>query len=299
MCELFTYQGDNCHIVYKNLFRDTDDETGSYIKYLRQHISNLWERFKNYADPHFKEEFCRNPDQRYWEMYLGCCLLDRGFDIKTNKAGPDFCLNIGGKKVWIEAITASPGQENSPDCVPEGALGIAQAVPRDKIILRYRASLAEKEKKYASYLKKGVVEEDDIKIIAVSGGSLRRWPTSDTHPFILSAVFPMGHHFLSIERQTGEVVDQGRHFQPCVKKNNGAEVETLFFLDPAHSDISAVIYSSSDMGNPPKQHGSDLLIIHNPLARNPIPRSSLKLPTDYWIEDVGEAWTLHHEDFED
>lgn len=41
--------------------------------------------------------------------------------------------------------------------------------------------------------------------------------------------------------------------------------------------------------------GDDLFIIHNTLATNPLPRKSLKLLTDYWVEDEGEMWNLRHE----
>ena len=297
MCELFSYRGVDCHPSYEGLITDTGD--GEHVKFLRHYISGLWEKFAPYADPHFVSEFRLNPNQRYWEMYLGCFLLERGFAIRSQKHGPDFFLELSGKRIWIEAVTASSGKSGSPDQVPEivslSQGGGAQAVPRDKIILRYRSSLAEKEKKFSEYIGAGVVGSNDIKVIAISCGELKRWPDSDTLPYILSAVYPMGHEYLSFSQETGEVVDQGRHFQPHIHKNNGAEVETLFFLDEAHNNISAVIYGGSDIGNPPHQIGDDLLIAYNPLAKSPLTRGSLKLPRDFWMEDNGEFWRLQSE----
>jgi len=300
MCDLLNYRGNDCHVVYKNLFIQGDDENiDAHISYIRRQVSDMWEKFKPLSDRHFIKEFRHNPDQRYWEMYLGACLLEKGFDIKSANEGPDFFLNLDHQKVWIEAITASPGEIEKADTVPkmltlsEG--GGVQNVPRDQIILRYRNALSEKEKKFSVYKQRDIVGENDINIIAISRASLRSWPEGDRIPFILSALFPLGHEFLSIDRKTGEVVDQGHHFQASIKKRNGADVETLYFTDPVHSNISAVIYSSSDLGNPPKARGCDLVIIHNPLAKTPLPRKFFKFDTEFWAEETGNGWKLHRD----
>lgn len=296
MCELLAYAGDDCHVIYKNTRKAADDEAGHRCHMIRQHVEKLWHKFKPYADSHFIDEFRRNPDQRYWEMYLGCCLLDKGFNLTPQKKGPDFNFDVDGKRVWIEAVTATVGQEGSPDRVPDLVLvsegGGAQEVPRNKIILRYRAALDEKEKKFKSYMKDGMVGKDDIKVIAISSAPIRGWSKGGTHPYILSAVFPIGQPYLSLQPKTGKVVGQGHHFQPAVTKTNGAQVETLFFSDPAHSDISAVIYSNADIGNPASTPGNDFLIIHNPLATTPLPLGLLPYGWEYWAEDEGDRWAL-------
>jgi hypothetical protein len=298
VCELFDCRDDDCHVIYKNLFINTDDEVERHVEYIRQSIAKMWDRFKPFADPDFKAEFCRQPDQRYWEMYLGNCLLDRGFDLvpKKTETGPDFCLKIGEKKIWVEATTVSSGQKDKPDHVPElvplSKGGSAQAVPREKIILRYTNSLDEKERKFKGYLENKIVGQEDIKIIAISRGSLRGSSALDLNSFILSAVFSLGNDFVTYDCATGEIVRQGRHYQSAVKKANGVEIETLFFMDSAHSDISAVIHNSSDIANPPEERGVDLSIIHNPFAKNPLPRGSLKFLTEYYVEDVGNEWEL-------
>lgn len=299
MCELWTYNGDDCHIGYKNIRDVRDDENGYYCQKLRQHVAELWEQFKPYADPHFVEEFRRSPDQRYAEMRLGCYLLNEGFSLQTQKKGPDFLFKVDGRKIWIEVVTPTVGQEGSPDRIPDiVANGKAHRVPRDKIILRFRAGLDEKERKFRSYIQGGIVGQGDIQIIALSAGAISPMRTlSGVHPYILSAVFPLGHPYITLERETGEVIGQGNHYQPALTKANGAQVETLFFADPAHSNISAVIYSQADIGNPRLKLGDDLFVIHNPLAVNPLPRGLLPCGREYWAEDKGDSWDLRHEDF--
>jgi len=300
MCELFNYRGDDCHIIYKNVRDIGGDEIGLHHQSIHQNIAELWKKFKPHADTRFVEEFRRNPDQRYWEMYLGCCLLDKGFSLNTGPKGPDFRLEVGGKKIWIEAVTPTVGQENSPDRIPELILlsegGGAQRNPRDKIILRFRAGLAEKENKFRGYVKDDTVGKGDIKVIALSSAAIRGWSKSDTNPYILGAVFPIGHAYLTLDKETRKVVGQGYEFQPAVSKAKGRPVETLFFIDPAHSDISAVIYSDADIGNPRPQLGDDLLVIHNPLAANPLLRGLLPCAREYWAVDEGNSWAVRYQD---
>jgi hypothetical protein len=90
-CELFTYSGDDSHIVYKNLCSTPNDDNKNreHIAYLRQSISAMWQKFKPLADSHFMTEFPRMPDQRYWEMYLGSCLANREFSVTSADSGPD------------------------------------------------------------------------------------------------------------------------------------------------------------------------------------------------------------------
>lgn len=295
MCELLSYRGDDCHIIYKNIVADNGSKQ-TPCQLIRQHIENLWAQFKPYADTHFVEEFRHNPDQRYWEMHLGCHLLNNGLRLNTSQKGPDFNFELSGNRIWVEAITPTAGHSDNPNHIPELILlsegGGAQETPRDKIILRFRAALDEKEKKFKAYVQDGTVGKDDIKVIALSSGAIRGWSKSGTLPYILSAVFPIGHAYVTLDKKTGEIVGQGYNFQPAVSKANGAEVETLFFTDPAHSDISAVVYSDADLGNPRPPLGNDLLVIHNPLAANPLPHGLLPCALEYWAEEKEGIWEL-------
>lgn len=287
-CELFNYTKEDAHIVYKNLFTNAANcnVNRGLIAYIRQSVSDMWSKFKHLADSNFVSHFPIMPDQRYWEMYLGCCLIDRGFSVTSKDSGPDFCINIGERKIWIEAVTASLGKENNPDRVPEPVAKIASAAPRDKIILRYISSITEKIIKYQKYATTNIFSDKDIKIIAVSHGDLRRVGVdSDELPYIIGAVFPVGSSYLTIDTQTGDELETGRHYQAEIIKAKGKPVGKELFADPSYEDISAIIYSNSDVANIPNVWGSDIIVIHNPLARNPLPRGLLKFPLEYWVEE--------------
>jgi hypothetical protein len=38
----------------------------------------MWATYQPYAEPGFPQDFARDVDGRFWEMYLGCTLLDAG-----------------------------------------------------------------------------------------------------------------------------------------------------------------------------------------------------------------------------
>ena len=42
------------------------------------YIERLWSQFRQYADRQFEVEFIADLQGRFWEMYLGCALLDAG-----------------------------------------------------------------------------------------------------------------------------------------------------------------------------------------------------------------------------
>jgi hypothetical protein len=82
-------------------------------------LEELWIQYCPYADRHFLQEL-RQENQFYprlWELHLGCTLLRRGDDLKkVGNEGPDFCVHVGDKKIWIEAI--APGAGTKKDAVP-------------------------------------------------------------------------------------------------------------------------------------------------------------------------------------
>jgi hypothetical protein len=75
----------------------------------------MWATYQPYADPDFPQGFARDVDGRFWEMYLGCTLLESGRTllpvIEGQRAGgqPDLCVIEGRRRIWIEAIAPDEG----------------------------------------------------------------------------------------------------------------------------------------------------------------------------------------------
>src|SRR5262245_5940459 len=107
MTDLFELDGQDLDRGYLNL------REGKFAteRTLRAQLQTMWDRYEPYADPDFRNGFARDPDARFWEMYLGGALLDSGKTLlpateRKSAAGlPDLCVVDGGRRIWIEAVT--------------------------------------------------------------------------------------------------------------------------------------------------------------------------------------------------
>src|SRR5713226_8696952 len=67
-------------------------------------LEDLWQTYQPYnADPHFQKEMQESSakfNQRFWEMYLGCVLLEQGVALKKSSSkGPDLCIEYGENQI--------------------------------------------------------------------------------------------------------------------------------------------------------------------------------------------------------
>ena len=95
----------------------------------------------------------------------------RGFVLKCPKPGPDNLIELSGQRIWIEAVTATPGDPSKPDSLAERIDGQMSLVPADKIVLRYSNAIATKYTAYQNYLANNTVALTDAYVLAVCG-----WP---------------------------------------------------------------------------------------------------------------------------
>ena len=257
----------------------------------------LWETFKDLADDHFIQQFKIDFDARFWEMYLTCTLLERGFAARCPKPGPDVLLIHDGGQIWIEAVAPNSGSVDSSDAVPEFQTGKAQWVPNDQIILRYRSAISEKCKKYQDYLSAGILSPRDAFVIAINGCNVRTSMLDFDPPRITRTVFPIGDEYITIDRDSGDVTNKGFHFKNTVTKSRGSEVPIDIFLDKNYSYISGVLFSNSDCSNRPEINGEDFIYVHNPLADNPVPHEFLRIGREYIADPSGNEYKLRFNDW--
>lgn len=263
--------------------------TYSLRKHTKDWMEKLWLQYKPYADIQFRTDFRHQFTQRAWELYLGATLLNRGFDLgKHRNSGPDFDLrNATGKRIaWIEAVTATQG--NGADRVPDIAYGAVSSVPVEKMVLRIANSLYVKYKKYCSDRESGLVSENDPYVIAIDRSELGHGDA--LLPLILKALFGIGDLALRM-RVGGESVEEPERFWtslPSLEKTNGQIIPMLFFENPEHSGISAVIYTKDHVINSPRnsnEMGENFVVVHNPLAKNPLLRGIFPFGEEYIAED--------------
>jgi hypothetical protein len=156
MTLLFDNDDPDASQGFKNLKAAAEDSTGGKI---RLGLEKLWSRFEPYADKQFIKEFGRHVEERFWEMYLGVRLLKgrkalRKKDKLPNEKrdeGPDFCIQKGRRRIWVEVIAPSPGDESNLDKVPDLFTSGAGSDSRRKIELRIASALKAKTDKFARY----------------------------------------------------------------------------------------------------------------------------------------------------
>lgn len=258
-------------------------------KIFKEWIESSWLKFKPYADKQFAKDF-RLADKfspRCWELYLGVTFLDIGFRLgQHNNAGPDFDLQSDDNKrlAWVEAVTPSKG--TGEDKVPTIAYdGEAWDLPEKQLLLRITTALSDKFNKYKRELIKQAVGENEPFAIAINTSEFNHLDT--IHPRILDVLFSIGHPVLQLDRMTGAVKDRYWQYRPNVTKSNKSDVSMNFFDDETHSGISAVIYCNAHLINSPlvpNEVGDNFVIVHNPLARNPLPVGFFSFGQE-WIKE--------------
>jgi hypothetical protein len=120
--ELFA-SGAATDLAFSNLRDGTDDCQIA----ARSFVEQLWDTYCSYADDHFLTEISRDFNAWFWEMYLTCALLEhapkRGYALSCPKPGPDICLQLDAKRIWVEAISVTNGRRGKPDSLQEPANG--------------------------------------------------------------------------------------------------------------------------------------------------------------------------------
>ena len=257
---------------------------------------DMWAVFEPYADSHFTKEIKRDFDGRFWEMDLTCTLLELGYNVSCPKPGPD--MKIEGN-IWIEAICPTGGHKNSPDKVPEIVTGLAQSVKYEPIALRFTSAIIEKYQKYIGYINGGVIREFEPYVIAINGNQIPNARLDFPMPRIARAVLSIGSEYITCSRESGEAISSGYNYQESISKSNGAEISIGIFLDKKYEGISAILYSCVDVCNRSERLGQDFILIHNPLAKNPISEGYFRLGREAIVSiDNEEDYSIRWLDYE-
>lgn len=276
MSDLFDIDGANLDLGFENLKAAASPAE----QQLRETLQKMWIHYEPYADPDFRQGFARDVDGRFWEMYLGCTLLEAGrtlmpvADRQRQGGQPDLCVLDGNRRIWIEAV-APEGGDSGPDQilrpVPINEGGGLIAAPIRQAQLRTSGVFWTKSRKIRRYIKEGVISPEDVRIIAISASRFGIYVSEHPLPLIMTTLFPIGDAFLSINRDTGDVIEEGFHAAPFILR----EVEPIprtAFLDERFADISGVIWSRIGVGNLSRQV-RPITYVHNPLAQAPLPVS--------------------------
>lgn len=294
MTSLWDMDGDGLDVGFVNI----REARYPSERRLRAALDALWACYEPYVDPDFREGFARDPEGRFWEMYIGFSLLQAGKRLmptaerRADGGQPDICVVDEERRIWIEAIApqrgdTGPDQVRGPRPINEGG-GFAPA-PKRQAQLRMTSALWTKSQIIRGYMDEGVIREDDIRLIAIGAGRFGAYVREEPLPLILSAVFPIGEEYVSINQGTGEVIDQG--FNPSfeIQREKGT-IPRIAFLDEAFCHVSGIVWSRAGIGNMLREV-RPISFVHNPLA-------DLPMQQRWGVWDREFATTVYENSFE-
>ncbi len=129
-----------------NLIKDSQEP---HIIELREHLIKCWKMYQPYADKKFEENFPKNMEASYWEMYLTCAFLEKSLPVKKRPLnrkydkGPDIVIEDKNCRILIEATTVDnavecfKSGEKNPERIMEPDYCKANKIEIEKQILRY------------------------------------------------------------------------------------------------------------------------------------------------------------------
>ena len=138
-------------------------------------------------------------------MYLAVAIMDCGYAIVAPKRGPDFGIIVDGHRVWIEAVTATAGADESLEQVPGFVFGQMRNVPNEHIILRYVSAISEKVlRQYPRWIEGRHVHAQDCVIVALNPKLIEREVFDTIPPRIVQIAYPVGPLAVVIDPRTGQ-----------------------------------------------------------------------------------------------
>ena len=257
------------------------------------------------ADPKFLDEL-QLGERNFWacasEAFVAARLAEKIFPDRKNGHGPDFLVMDGARRVWIEVIC--PEAMRVPDDWLNPEPNNVHTLPDRELLLRWTAAIKQKANALLGaddgtpgYLAKGIVTAGDAYVIAVNACRLRSGPFPSLVgisglPFAAQAVFPIGPRQITLNADTHEIISSGHQYRPSIATDAGKTVETVTFLNPRFSPISAIwaldLDGGSAIGN-----SEPSALIHNPLASVPLTRGFLPADEEYAAELDGDTAVIN------
>ena len=283
---LFTNSHDAPSPEYKYVLNAADERSQE----VKAHCEDLWSDFSKHADEHFLDEFPVHFHQRWFEMYLTVSLIRAKLPVTCPKPGPDILLNLGKRRIWVEAVCATEGQLGKPDSVPPVECGKARNVPIMQYVTRIRNSLSEKERKFREYKKKGIVKCGDHQVIAVNSGAICGL-FGNLDECMMRSLYGVGDMFVTFNKTSGKFGETGRRSVLTIAKFSGAEIDVQPFVNESMEHVSSVLASWANAFNRPSNLGADFVLYPNLSCSNPLLGSMLPVAEEWLFTETEDSWS--------
>jgi hypothetical protein len=290
---LFDVDATNATVGWQNI-RTAGGPTEAWLK---SELEKLWRYHEFTADEAFRAEFARQPEPRFWEMYLAAHLVRCHKKLMPRKEiaqckdgykGPDFGVRKGNRVIWIETIAPDKGDQNNIDKVPELLPAgtnerFLHVAPRRQVELRITSALYTKALAFRHYRNDGIIGEKDSCIVAISGAQFALQAVTAGLPYVVSAVYPFGEEQFTLESSTLKVLGSDFTFSDTIQRTAKPDepIPRSAFRGDQFKDISGIVWSRSSVGNfSPIRH--DLVYVHNQRAERPVPRGWVRWREEYY-----------------
>ncbi|MFN0131591.1 MAG: hypothetical protein ACKVW3_03515 [Phycisphaerales bacterium] len=238
----------------------------------------------------------------WWEMYVGCALLEQGvqlvpraqWDNSWKGAGPDLMATIDGLRVWIECVAPGPG--DGADAVPELTDGLLDDVPLHQISLRFLSVIEGKRKTWAGYMTKGIVKAQDGFVVAINAHGVPLTFLSGNRPLILNSLYGLGDQAITYNRTTKEWSEPFLKRRLFIPKLKGEAIDANLFGNGKAAEVSGVLYSTVDAWHPKSTPALGVLFVHNLTAAVPLPDRWLPQSVSYAVTVNGARGTIERSD---
>ncbi len=294
VADLFSVSGPDLDRGYINI----QAGAAAVERELQAILREMWAVYEPFADPNFVAEFAREPDARFWEMYLACELLEAGKTLlptveRSRQGGqPDVCVLDGDRRIWIEAIAPDVGEEGpdqvrGPVPINEGG-GLAPA-PTRQVQLRTTSALWTKTQKIERYMRDGVIGANEVALVAIGAGRFGLYASEQPLPSVLSSVFPIGPEVVTVDLAREEIVEQS--FEPSFRiERAGGSIPRTAFLDERFRAVSGIVWSRASIGNM-RRAERPLTLVHNPVAAAAMPEHWGVWDREFVTRADGDRWT--------
>ena len=186
-----------------------------------------------------------------WEAILWKFLSAHSFNLSPHQdAGPDFCVNHSGQKIWIEAVAPDLKKKKEDESFESGI------VNTDQYTLAWTGAIKEKRERFVEYVCKNIVGEKDICIIAIStlkGEFSSYRPIPGEIPYPIQVTLGLG----DLHMMNGKKKYPKREY---IAKPSGNFCASNIFFTEEYMRISAILCFDNREG--------EWSLIHNPRAEN-------------------------------
>lgn len=218
----------------------SDGNTANDIA-IRRNLDDTFQSCSHLLDNDFIKKFPHETDSRIWELQVGARLASSAPRLQARQAisqlidraddaGPDFLIIDGKRRIWIEAVRATLGEQTANNPLPENFYQMMQPdsggwIPIDSIVIRICESLDKKIKKFSEYKKKHICLDSDVLIIAIGfDWRIAKFGYGNPLPYVTQAVFPVGQFQITWDAEKREIASSG-----LAQRSNRPKSETFRF----------------------------------------------------------------------